>query len=86
MTVYIVAWEYGPDNAIQGGGFDWYWTEKEADKAFAVEQINERELNDENWKAYKFSQEFSDSVDNDAITKHINNVLVETIEKIKKGN
>ena len=84
MIAYVVAWEYGPDNAIQGGGFDWYFTEKEADIAFVIEQENERELADENWKAYRFTREFSDDACAWMITEQIDSVLVEMVGMIKE--
>ena len=60
--VYIVAWEYGertpgvPYLNGGGGGFDWYFTARDADAAFETEKAN---CNDpalvlENWTAVRY--------------------------------
>lgn len=48
-TVYVIAWQYNT-----GAGFDWYYKEADADKAWQEEKANIIELTDENWTAFRF--------------------------------
>ena len=87
MKVYVIAWEYGVEvECPAGGGFDWYFTKVDADKAYTTEQQNETLFADEGWRAYRFEVHLSDDYagHRDKITGYIDGLLVDTIEKIKK--
>lgn len=60
--VFVVAWEYGeriaglPYLSGGGGGFDWYFTARDADVAFETEKANcnDPALRAENWTAARY--------------------------------
>lgn len=77
--VYVVAWEYNT-----GGGFDWYHTPEDADKAFQAEKVNclDDNLADENWTAamYEFLTELDPFIDSEDITTRIDSVCCELFD------
>jgi hypothetical protein len=48
-TVHVVAWLYNG-----GGGFNWFFTSTNADKAFAAERANVIEFKADKWRACRF--------------------------------
>lgn len=78
MKAHVCAWDYEG-----GGGFDWYFTAKAADKAFEKEKGNclDPKLNAGGWTAYRFDVEVRDGLTNDEVTNAIDADLIEFCDK-----
>ena len=74
-TIYIVAWEY-----TTGGGFDWYHTAADADKAFEHEKIICDKSEPDLWTAFRLDFNTSET-DPDLITKAIDLSLEDLLDQ-----
>lgn len=74
--IYIVAWEYAT-----GGGFDWYFTEEAAKKAFKTEKANSKQFKDSNWIAYycTYDTPTDPHQDKELLTEEISEIYYENI-------
>lgn len=76
-TVYVIAWENGPVEGGGSGGFDWYPTQEDRDKAWPQELENMKDKRLNNWRAVKFEALVDPQRDQEAITKVLDQFIWE---------
>jgi len=75
MKVYCVAWEYWYGQC-GGGGFDWYYSAEDADKAFEAEK-EYADSADTTWDAVRFDAEVTSA---ETATEEIDHRLPELFD------
>lgn len=75
MIVYVVAWRYEG-----GGGFDWYYEPRDAEKAWVAELKNVEQFRDSGWTAYKFQYSTGIAATRKTITHDQRNLITRNID------